>query len=46
MIAQLGATDSEMMGRFGWSSPAMAKRYSHATKERGRALAARQSELA
>ena len=46
MIAQLGATDSELMGRFGWSSPVMAKRYSHATKARDRALAAKLSELA
>ncbi|MDQ7993038.1 MAG: site-specific integrase [Propionicimonas sp.] len=46
MSAQLGATDSELMGRFGWSSPVMAKRYSHATKERDRALAAKLSELA
>lgn len=45
MIAQLGATDSELMGRFGWSSPVMAKRYSHATKARDRALAAKQSDL-
>lgn len=46
MIAQRGATDSEMMGRFGWSSPIMAERYSHATRERDRALAARASDLA
>lgn len=46
LIAQLGATDSELMGRFGWSSPVMAKRYSHATKARDQALAAKASELA
>lgn len=46
MSAQLGATDSEMTGRFGWSSPVMAKRHSHATKARDRALAAKLSELA
>lgn len=46
MVAQLGATDSEMMSRFGWSSPVMAKRYSHATKARDQALAAKASELA
>ncbi|MBK8445418.1 MAG: site-specific integrase [Micropruina sp.] len=36
--AQAGATTPEMMARFGWSSPAMVTRYSHATRDRAREL--------
>ena len=45
LFAQSGATTADMMGRFGWSSPAMATRYSHAVRERDRELASRMSEL-
>jgi integrase len=46
LAAQSGATTSEMMGRFGWATPAMATRYSHAVRERDRELAARLSAMA
>ena len=46
LAAQSGATTAEMMGRFGWSSPAMVTRYSHALRERDRELAAKLSAMA
>lgn len=46
LVSQSGATTAEMMGRFGWSTPTMATRYSHAVRERDRELAARLSALA
>lgn len=39
LVAQGGATTAEMMGRFGWSSPAMVTKYSHAMKERDKEAA-------
>ncbi len=45
LVAQQGATTAEMMGRFGWSTPTMATRYSHAVRERDRELAAKLSKL-
>jgi len=44
MAAQEGATTAELMHRAGHSSPEMAMRYQHATRDRDRALAARLSE--
>jgi integrase len=41
-----GATTADMMGRFGWSSPTMATRYSHAGRERDKELAKRLSTMA
>ena len=46
LFAQSGATTADMMGRFGWSSPVMASRYSHAVRNRDRELASQMSMLA
>jgi len=46
LFAQAGATTADMMARFGWSSPSMATRYSHAVRERDKELAERLSALA
>lgn len=46
MAAQQGATTAELQQRFGWDTPGMASTYSHASRERDAALAARLSELA
>jgi integrase len=46
LFAQAGATTADMRGRFGWSSPSMATRYSHAVRERDQQLAERMSALA
>jgi integrase len=46
LVAQNGATTSELMARFGWTTPSMATRYSHAMRDRDRDLAARLSEEA
>lgn len=46
LAGQSGATTPELMARFGWSTPIMAARYSHAVRERDRELAARLSERA
>lgn len=39
MAAAAGASTKEVMARGGWSSPQMALRYEHATKERDRSIA-------
>jgi len=46
MLAQEGATLGELMGRLGHTTPQMAMRYQHATRERDRALAAALSRRA
>lgn len=46
LAAQNGASTAEMQDRFGWETPAMAAKYSHASMERDRALAEKLSKLA
>lgn len=46
LAAQSGATTSELMGRFGWDTPSMAARYSHASADRDRTLATALSAMA
>ncbi len=45
LTAGAGATTAEMMRRFGWSTPSMAARYSHAAAARDRELAEKLSAL-
>jgi integrase len=46
LAADAGASQAELMDRFGWSSPAVAARYVHAAKGRDAEIAMRLSELA
>lgn len=46
MAAQTGATQAELMERFGWSTAAVAARYQHATNVRHLRIAAGLSDLA
>ncbi len=45
MFARTGATSAELQARFGWTSPAMAAKYSHASAERDKTGAARLSAM-
>lgn len=46
LASQQGATTAELMDWFGWDTPAMAARYSHAERQRKRELAEKLSQLA